>query len=133
MLFNTWSRFVITFLPRNKRLLILWLQSTSDVILETKKINSFTVSTVSPSICYEVMGPGGMILVFWMLSFKLLFHSSFLHLYSSVPVCVLSSIQLGEGGEKSNTAKTPFPSNTVSVLVSGKVELMLKALYVSIV
>ena len=33
------SRFVITFLPRNKRLLILWLQSPSAVILEPKKIN----------------------------------------------------------------------------------------------
>ena len=34
------------------------------------KIKSDTVSTVSPSICYEVMGPDAMILVFWMLSFK---------------------------------------------------------------
>ena len=43
-----------------------------------------------------------------------------------MPVCVLSSIQSGERGEKSNTAKTPFLSNTVSVPVSGKVELILK-------
>ena len=55
LLFNTMSRFVIAFLPRNKNLLILWLQSLSAVILEPKK--SLTVSIVSPSICHEVKGP----------------------------------------------------------------------------
>ena len=34
------------------------------VILEPKKMKSLTVSIVSPSICYEVMGPDAMILVF---------------------------------------------------------------------
>ena len=58
------SRFVIAFLPRSKHLLILWLQSPSAVILEPKKKKSVTVSIVSPSICYEVMGPDAMILVF---------------------------------------------------------------------
>ena len=70
LLFNMLSRLVITFLPRSKRLLISWLQSPSAVILEPRKIKSATVSTVSPSICHEVMGPDAMILVFWMLSFK---------------------------------------------------------------
>ena len=70
LLFNMLSRFVITFLPRSKCLLISWLQSPSAVILEPKKIKSDTVSTVSPSIFHEVMGPDAMILVFWMLSFK---------------------------------------------------------------
>ena len=69
-LFNVLSRFVIAFLPRSKRLLISWLQSPSVVILEPKKIKSVTASTVSPSICHEVMAPDAMILVFWMLSFK---------------------------------------------------------------
>ena len=55
---------VITFLPRSKRLLISWLQSPSPVILEPPKIKSDTVSTVSPSISHEVMGPDAMILVF---------------------------------------------------------------------
>ena len=64
LLFNMLSRLVITFLPRNKRLLISWLQSPSAVILEPIKIKSDTVSTVSPSICHEVMGPGAMIFVF---------------------------------------------------------------------
>ena len=64
LLFNTLSRLVITFLPRNKRLLISWLQSPSPVILEPPKIKSATVSLVSPSIFHEVMGPGAMILVF---------------------------------------------------------------------
>ena len=64
LLFNMLSRLVITFLPRSKHLLISWLQSPSAVILEHKKIKSDTVSTVSPSICHEVMGLVVMILVF---------------------------------------------------------------------
>ena len=64
LLFNTLYRFVRAVLPRSKRLLILWLQSLSTVILEPKKIQSVTVSTVSPSISHEVMGPDAMILVF---------------------------------------------------------------------
>ena len=64
LLFNMLSRFVITFLPRNKRLLISWLQSPSAVILESKERKSDTVSTVSPPISYEVMGPDAMIFVF---------------------------------------------------------------------
>ena len=55
LLFNTLSMLVITFLPRSKRLLISWLQSPSAVILEPRKIKPATVSTVSPSICHEVM------------------------------------------------------------------------------
>ena len=70
LLFNRLSRLVITFLPRSKHLLISWLQSPCVVILEPRKIKSATVSTVSPSICHEVMGQDAMILVFWMLSFK---------------------------------------------------------------
>ena len=70
LLFNMLSRLVITFLPKSKSLLISWLQWPSAVILEPPKIKSATVSTVSPSICHEVMGPDAMILVFWMLSFK---------------------------------------------------------------
>ena len=64
LLYNMLSRLVITFLPRSKRLLISWLQSPSAVILEPKKIKSDTVSTVSPSISHEVMGPDAMIFVF---------------------------------------------------------------------
>ena len=55
LLFHMLSRLVITFLPRGKRLLISWLYSPSAVILEPPKIKSLTVSTVSPSICHEVM------------------------------------------------------------------------------
>ena len=57
LLFNMLSRLVLTFLPRTKRLLISWLQSPSAMILEPQKIKSDTVSTVSPSISHEVMGP----------------------------------------------------------------------------
>ena len=64
LLINILSRLVITFLPRSKFLFISWLQSPSAMRLEPKKIKSATVSTVSLSICYEVMGPDAMILVF---------------------------------------------------------------------
>ena len=64
VLFNMPFRFVIVFVPRSKHLSISWLQSPSAVILEPPKIKSDTVSTVSPSICHEVMGPDAMIFVF---------------------------------------------------------------------
>ena len=64
LLFNMLPRLVMAFLPRSKRLLISWLQSPSAVILEPPKIKSDTVSTVSPSISHEVMGPDVMILIF---------------------------------------------------------------------
>ena len=64
LLFNMLSRLVTTFLPRSKCLSISWLQSPSAVILEPKKIKSDTVSTVSPSISHQVMGPDAMIFVF---------------------------------------------------------------------
>ena len=82
LLFNMLSWLVITFLPRSNCLLISWLQSPSAVILEPPKIKSATVCTVSPSICYEVMGPDAMILVFWMLSFKPTFSVSSFGYYS---------------------------------------------------
>ena len=64
LLFNMLSKVVITFLSRSKRLLISQLQSPSAVILEPPKLRSVRVCTVSPSICYEVMGPNAMILIF---------------------------------------------------------------------
>ena len=67
--FNMLSRLVIAFLPRNKRLLISWLQSPLAVTLEPKKIKSVTVSIVSPSICHEMVGPDA-ISVFRRLSFQ---------------------------------------------------------------
>ena len=83
--------YVITFLPRSKRLLISWLQSPSAVILEPRKMKSSTVSTVFPSICHEVMGPDAMIFVFWTLSFKptfLLSSFTFIkRLFSSSSLC----------------------------------------------
>ena len=64
LLLNTLSRLGTTFLQRSKRLLISWLQLPSAVSLESKKIKSDTVSTVSPSISHEVMGPDAMIFIF---------------------------------------------------------------------
>ena len=64
LLSNMLSKLVIDFLPRSKHVLISWLQSPAAVILEPKKIKSVTVSTFSPSIRHEMMGPDAMILVF---------------------------------------------------------------------
>ena len=82
LLFNMLSRLVITFLPRSKHLLIPWLKLPSVVILEPKEMKSTTVSSVSPSICHEGMGPDAMILVFCLLSFKPTFS---LAIYSIIP------------------------------------------------
>ena len=98
------SRLVLTFLPRIKRLLTSWLQSPSAVILEPRKIKSANVSTISPSICHEVMGLHGimkwgghdaMILVFWMLSFKPTFSlSSFIFIKRPFSSSSLSAIRV---------------------------------------
>ena len=79
LLFNTLSRFVIAFFPRNKHLLISWLQSPSTMILEPKKIKSVTASTFSPSIWQEEMGPGVMILVFFNVEFQASFFTLLFH------------------------------------------------------
>ena len=70
LLFNMLSSLVIAFLPRSRHLLISWLQSSSALILEPKKIKSVTVSTFSQFVCHEVMGLDGMIIVFCMLNFN---------------------------------------------------------------
>ena len=72
-LFNKLSRLVITFLTRSKHLVISWPQSA--VILEPQKIKSVTVSTVSPSICHQVMGPDARIFIFECWVLNQLFHS----------------------------------------------------------
>ena len=81
LLFNMLSRLLITFLPRSKCLLLSRLQSPSAVISEPQKIKSDTVSTLSPSICHEVMGPDAMIFVFWMLSYKPTFSALLFHFH----------------------------------------------------
>ena len=92
LLFNTLSRSVLAFLPRSKHPLISSLQSPPSVILELKKRKSVTASTVSPSICHEVMWPDAMILVFYTLNFKPLFYSPLSPSRGSlVPLCFLPS------------------------------------------
>ena len=94
LLFNILSRWVISFLPRSKHLLILWLQSPSAVILEPKKIVCYCFHCF-PSIGHEVRGPDAMILVFWMLSFKPTFSlSSFISVKRLFSSCSSSSISL---------------------------------------
>ena len=65
LLLNILSRLVMTFLPRSKCLLILWLWSPSAVILEPPKIKSDTLSPVSPSISHEVTGPDVLVVFIW--------------------------------------------------------------------
>ena len=94
LLFNTLSTFVIAFLPRSKHL-ISWLQSPSTVILEPKKRKSVTASTLSPSICHEMMGLHAMILVFFIFSFKLTFSlSSSTLIYGFFSSSLLSAIRV---------------------------------------
>ena len=87
---------VLGVLPRIKCLLTSWQQSLSTVILEPRKIKSVIVSTFPPSICHEVTGPAAMILVFWMLSFKPVFHYPLSHLikrlFSSSSLSAISVI-----------------------------------------
>ena len=93
--FNMLSRLVIAFLPGSKHLLISWLQSPSAVILEPPPKKSLTVSTVSPSICHEVMGPDAMIFIFWILSFKPTFSlSSFTFINRLFSCSSLSAIRV---------------------------------------
>ena len=88
LLLNMLSRLVTTFLPRSKRLLISWLQSPSAVILEPSKVKSATVSTVSPSISHEVMGPDAMIQFSECWALSQLFHSPLsLSSRNIAPVC----------------------------------------------
>ena len=93
LLFNMLSRFVIPFLPGSKRLLILWLQSLSKVILEPKKMKCVTVSIFPPSICHEVKRPDALILVFWMLNFKPAFSLSSFTLKRLFSSSLLSAIR----------------------------------------
>ena len=144
LLFNMLSRFIIAFLPKSKHLLISWLQSPSAVILEPKKRKSFTVSTVSPSICHEVMGPYAMILVFWMLSFKPTFSlssftfikrlfsvsSAYLRLLIFLPAILIpacsssspafhsmySAYKLNKHGDNIQPSRIPFPNWNQSVV-----------------
>ena len=63
LLVNILSRFVIAIFPASMCLIISWLQTTSEVVLEPKKMRSDTVCTFSPFICLEVMGPDATIFV----------------------------------------------------------------------
>ena len=69
LLFNMLSRLVIAFLPKIKCLLISWLQPTSAVFLDPKKIKDVTVSIFPPSICHEVIGTDAMIFFFFIFVF----------------------------------------------------------------
>ena len=82
--FNMLSRFVMTFLPRRKLLLISSLQSLSAMILELKKRKSVTASIYSPYTHHEVMRLDAMIFISWMLGFKLAFFTLLFHLHQEV-------------------------------------------------
>ena len=107
-----------TFHPRSKHLLISYLQSPSTVILEFKKIKSVTVSTVSPSIFYEVIGLGAMVLFFWMLCFKpafSLFSSPFIkRLFHSSS---LSAIWVVSSAHMRLLASSPTPQSWFQLVI----------------
>ena len=110
LLLNMLSRLVITFLPRSKGLVISWLQSASAVTLEPPKIKSDTVSTVSPFISHEVMGPDAMIFVFWMLSFKPTFSLSSFTFIKRLFSCSVASISLQPHGLQHSRLPCPSPT-----------------------
>ena len=95
LLFNALYKFIVAVLPRSKHLLISWLQSPSVVILEPKKVNPVTVSTVSlfaMNRCHDAM-----IFIFWMLSFKPVFSlSSFSFIKRLFSSSMLSAICISE-------------------------------------
>ena len=127
LLFNMLSRMFRAFLPGSKCFLISWLQSSSSVILEPKKIKPCPVSISSPSTCHEGMGLNAMILVFWMLSFKITFYSIpslssrgfylFFNLFNgtvlSTEAWLHQCIRTGRG----ETLETNIPSPTFWVLL----------------
>ena len=120
LLFNMMSRVVIAFLPRSKHLLISWLQSPSAVILEPRKIKSFTVSIVSSSVCHEVMGLDAMILVLWMLSFKPTFSPSFLfHQEAQVSRCPIYYWEEQRNRSRKNDEAEPKWKSHPVLVVSG--------------
>ena len=95
LLFNILSRLVITFLATSKRLFISWLQSPSAVILESQNIKFLTVSIVSPSVSFEVIGPDAMSIVFGMLTLKSAFSlSSFTFIKGLFSSSSLSAIRV---------------------------------------
>ena len=110
-----WTRMVMTFPPRSKRLLISWLQSPSAVILEPPQIKSATVSIVFPSICYEVMGPDAMIFIFSMLSFKPTFSLSSCTLIKRL--FIYSSVQFSSVAQSCSTLCDPMNCSTPGLLV----------------
>ena len=124
LLFNMLPKLVIALLPRSRGLLISGLQSPSAVTLEPKKIKSATVSTVSPSICHEVMGLDAMILVCWMLSFESTFSlSSFTFIKRLFSSSLLSAVRAAPQGWKEWTADVigevmPPKSSSMMLLLS---------------
>ena len=111
LLFNTLPRYVIGFLQRNNHLLISWLQSHSENSLEPKKIKYVTVSTVSPSICYEVIGLIFFFLVltqfFFFLTLLFHFHQVALYFFAfcqkSGIICISEITDISPGNLDSST------------------------------
>ena len=92
LLFNTFSRLVIAFHPRSK---CLHFMAAITILSDFGAQESVTVSTFSPSICHEVMGPDAMFLVFWMLSYKPAFSlSSFTFIKKFFSSSLLSAIRV---------------------------------------
>ena len=95
LLFYALFRFVIAFLPRSKHLLILWLQSSSAVILESKKMKSDAVSTFFPFYLPWSDGTWCHDVIFWTLRFQAVFSlSSFTFIKRLFSFSSLSAIKV---------------------------------------
>ena len=114
LLFNMLSRFSHGFLPRSKCLLISRLQLPSAVILEPKKIKSVTVSIVSPSVCYEVIGSDDTIFVFLNVEFQASFFTFLFHLHQEELKSLLMKVkeESEKLGLKLNLQKTKIMVST---------------------
>ena len=95
LIFNMLSRLVINFLPRNKCLLISWLQSSSAVILEPPPQNK----VCHCFHCFHIYlpqsdGTDAMILVLWILSFMPTFSLSSFTFFQRLFSSSLSAIRV---------------------------------------
>ena len=77
LLFNMLSILVISCIPRSVFQFMTTVNICSDI--EAKQIKTAIVSTISPSICHEVMRPDSMILVSLMPNFKTTFFTLLFH------------------------------------------------------
>ena len=88
------SRFVIAFLSKKQASSNYRAPVTIFSDFELKKRKIFHCFHFFPSICHEVMGPGAIIFVSWMLSFKPVFSTLFFHPHKETHSSLISAIRV---------------------------------------